>query len=252
MLFKSIFAGHGSPTSFLDDPIYVQGLQAIRPKLINPKCIIVVSAHFQTDGLYFTNNLENPLIYDFYGFPQEMYQIQYQTQGYPQIENELKNIFPNNQGVSRGLDHGSWSVLKVLFPEGNVPIVGFSLDANLDFSGHYKQAKKLWELTNNNYLIVTSGNITHNLGKMDFAGNSTSNWASEFKNKITEAIVNKDLDLLLNPYKLGEIARLAVPTQEHYLPLLYSLGNLENPGKIEFFNDYFQYGTISMTGVLSS
>lgn len=251
MNYKTIFAGHGSPTSFLDDPKYLQGLRSVRSKLVKPKCIIIVSAHFQTDGLYFTNNLDNPLIYDFYGFPPELYQIKYETKGYPEIELDLVKLFPNIKGVNRGLDHGAWSVLKVLFPEGDVPVVGFSLDANLSFEKHYQNAKKLWGLTNNDYLIVTSGNITHNLRMVNFDSNSEVSWVVEFRNKIKQAIADKNLDLLINPFSLGDIAKLAIPTPEHYLPLLYSLGNLENSTEIEFFNDYFQYGSLAMTSILA-
>jgi 4,5-DOPA dioxygenase extradiol len=247
---SSIFIGHGSPTSFLDDPKYAAGLQTVTSKLEKPKCILVVSAHWQTDGLFFTNNVQNPLIYDFYGFPEEMYEIEYQTAGYPEVSKDLKEIFPEILGIGRGLDHGAWTALKPLFPEGDVAVVQLSIDANLSFKEHYQLALKLTALKDEGYLIIGSGNITHNLREVSFDANFTVSWALDFHQQIIQAIKDKNLDLLLNPYSLGEIAYLSLPTPEHYIPLIYCLGNLTKTNNVEFFNEYFSYGSLAMTGLM--
>jgi 4,5-DOPA dioxygenase extradiol len=202
---SSIFIGHGSPTSFLDDPKYVAGLQAVAAKLLRPKCILVVSAHWQTDGLFFTNNDQNPLIYDFYGFPDSMYEIQYPTHGYPDASKDLKEILPDISGIQRGLDHGAWTALKPLFPKGDIPVVQLSLDANLSFKQHYELALKLEALKDKGYLIIGSGNITHNLRALSFDAGFTVSWAMDFHSQIIEAIKDKNLDLLLDPYSLGAL-----------------------------------------------
>ncbi|MEI6729606.1 MAG: class III extradiol ring-cleavage dioxygenase [bacterium] len=246
----SIFIGHGSPTSFLDDPKYVKGLQAVASKLEKPKCILVVSAHWQTDGLFFTNNAQNPLIYDFYGFPQEMYEIEYPTSGYPDAANDLKEIFPDISGVKRGLDHGAWTALKPLFPKGDIAVVQLSIDANLSFQQHYELALKLDALKDKGYLIIGSGNITHNLRAISFDGDFTVSWAMDFHSQIIQAIKDKNLSLLLDPHSLGEVARLSLPSSEHYIPLIYSLGNLTKTNNVEFFNEYFMYGSLAMTGLI--
>lgn len=250
MLTPSIFIGHGSPTSFLDDPKYVGGLQTVAAKLQEPKCVLVVSAHWQTDGLFFTNNIENPLIYDFYGFPDSMYEIQYPTSGYPNAQNDLKEIFPEISGIQRGLDHGAWTALKPLFPKGDIPVVQLSLDANLSFKQHYELALKLTALKDKGYLIIGSGNITHNLRAVTFDADFTLSWAEDFYLQIIQAVEDKNLDLIINPYSLGEIANLSLPTSEHYIPLIYSLGNLTKTNNVEFFNEYFMYGSLAMTGLI--
>lgn len=251
-----LFLGHGSPMNGIEDNEFVRELKKQGKQLEKPNAIIVVSAHWETNGTFVTA-MQNPrTIHDFGGFPKELYEIQYPAPGHPELAIEISE-FINPTGTVHlddkwGLDHGAWTVVKHLFPKADVPVIQLSLDYKMKPQQHYELAQQLKKLREKGVLIVGSGNIVHNLRKVDFRKiNETYgyDWAIEADSKMKKWILEGNHQNLIDFKKQGEAFNLAIPTPEHYLPLLYTLGLKDDKDNPTIFNDNPLGGSLTMTSV---
>lgn len=251
-----LFLGHGSPMNGIEDNEFVRAFKKQGQQLEKPNAIIVVSAHWETNGTFVTA-MQNPrTIHDFGGFPQALYEVQYPAPGHPELAKEISE-FINPAGTVHlddkwGLDHGAWTVVKHLFPKADVPVIQLSLDYKMTPQQHYKLAQQLKKLREKGVLIVGSGNIVHNLRKVDFRKineNYGYDWAIEADSKMKKWILEGNHQNLIEFKKQGEAFNLAIPTPEHYLPLLYTLGLKDKKDNITIFNDNPLGGSLTMTSV---
>ncbi len=249
----ALFLGHGSPMNAIEDNVFSRGWQNMGKNLPKPNAILVVSAHWETRGTQVTAMDMPRTIHDFGGFPRELFEVQYPAPGSPELAAETKKAITSTEvGLDHawGLDHGSWSVVKHLFPNADVPVVQLSLDRTQGPQYHYELAKQLNVLRRKGVLIVGSGNIVHNLGILDWRNTEGGyDWAVEANTKLKGFIADGNHQALVNYNTLGREVSLAVPTPEHYLPLLYILGLKGEKENVSFFNDQTVMGSIAMTSV---
>lgn len=251
-----LFLGHGSPMNAIEENEFVQGFKDIAATLTLPTVIVCISAHWYTKGTMVTAMEMPQTIHDFGGFPQELFDVQYPAKGDPKLASETKELLlPAEVELDEkwGLDHGAWSVIKHLYPEANVPVIQLSIDYMQPAQYHFDLAKKLASLRQKGVLIVGSGNIIHNLGLVDIANFDKDDygydWAIETRETANKLILDGDFQSLIDYDKLGEGFKLAVPTAEHYLPLIYSLGLKEETETLTLFNDKLLAGSLSMTSL---
>ena len=246
----ALFLGHGSPMNVLHDNPYNRAFRQIGDSLPMPRAILCVSAHGYGNGTWVGSSPRPKLIYDFYGFPDALYQQQYPVSGCPELAEEVCRLLPHAQlDPDMGLDHGVWTVLKPTVPNADIPVVQLSLDASLSSAEHFAQAKLLRPLREQGVLIVGSGNIVHNL-RAYRPDAPPHQWAQAFRLGINSALQQGEFDRIadyLNQW--GDDARLAAPTPEHFLPLLYVLAQHDDGQAVELFNDEIVGGTLSMTSV---
>ena len=255
-LMPVLLLGHGSPMNAIEENQFVSGFKEIAQSLPTPAAILCISAHWFTNGTKVTSMIIPRTIHDFSGFPQALYEVQYPAKGSPALANETKNLlFPTHIDLDEkwGLDHGAWSVIKHLYPQANIPIIELSIDYTKSAQYHFDLAKKLQVLRNKGILIIGSGNIIHNLRLVDFQHIDKDNygyaWAIEAKEKLYNYINNRDFQPLINYHTLSTAVQLSIPTPEHYLPLIYTLGLQQKEENILFFNDKLVGGSISMTSI---
>lgn len=249
MKMPALFIGHGSPINIIEDNSYTRSLVNLGNTLPKPEAILVVSAHWETRGTYITCSQAPETIYDFYGFPEELYKITYNPPGSPEKaalvqETASKEI---DGDYNRGIDHAAWAVLKHMYPNADIPVMEMSLDVMKLPQEHYELGRKLVSLRSQGILIIGSGNIVHNLSRINFSqlyGNNYS-WAVEFDKQIAEALVNHDHSSLIN-YDKFPYANAAAPTNEHYLPMLYVAALQEEKDVLHFTCTDMQNGSISM------
>jgi len=258
-----LFVGHGSPMNALGDNEYRRSWQALGAefdaKWPRPQLILCVSAHWLTEGWWLTAMDRPKTIHDFGGFPQELFDQQYpapsdaaaarvMAQMVRQRASEPLGLDLGLQADSWGLDHGAWAVLKPMFPAANIPVIQLSMDYGRAPDEHYALAKQLKALRVRGVLIVGSGNIVHNLRQTQrgASGSQAYDWALEFDQTIGGYLQQGNLDALQNFQKLGQLAKMAHPTHEHYLPLLYAAAAVDAREPMRFFNTSFQSGSISM------
>ena len=249
-----LFLGHGSPMNAIQETEFSKGWRTIGQSLPRPKAIICVSAHWETKGTFVTAMEKPKTIHDFGGFPQELFDVQYPAPGSPALASETKNtITSTTVGLDQqwGLDHGCWSVVKHLYPNADIPVIQLSLDYTKGPEYHYALAKELSSLRQKGILILSSGNIVHNLGIIDWQHQETGfDWAIEANTTMKKMMSTGDHKSLINYRNLGKAFQLSIPTPEHYLPLLYTLGLKEEKDTLSFFNDKTIMGSISMTSVI--
>ena len=215
-----------------------------------PKAIIVISAHWETDGIKVTSNNKQKTIHDFYGFPKELFDVQYNPEGDGKLVKRIQDIIAEvKPDDSWGLDHGSWSILKHLYPKADIPVIQLSIDKNKTPREHYEIASKLRVLRKEEILIIGSGNVVHNLAMINWNNNEAYPWAIEFNDKIKNAIITNNHDTVINYQKLSG-SKQAVPTSEHFIPLIYILGLQMNDEKADIFTDKIDIGSISMMSVI--
>lgn len=253
-----LFVGHGSPMNAIEDNEFSAGWKAIGKELPKPKAILCISAHWETNGTFVTATERPRTIHDFYGFPPELFEVQYPARGSPPIAQQTKAVIKKavaELDESWGLDHGCWSVVRRMYPEADVPVLQLSLDHNKSPRWHYELATDLAELRSKGVLIIGSGNMVHNLRMINWENpHAVHDWAAEMNAKFKELILSGNHQDLINYPSLGSAATLSIPTPEHFLPLLYVLGMFPESGlpirkaeKITFFNDKTVMGSISMT-----
>jgi 4,5-DOPA dioxygenase extradiol len=245
-----IFIGHGNPMHALHDNKFTQTLNGIQKTISKPKAILVVSAHWLTRGTYVSTNPNPKTIYDFGGFPEAMYKIKYEPVGAPGLAKELKEKIDYTKieaDNSMGLDHGAWTVLKHTYPAADIPTFQLSIDYHKPASYHFELARQLGYLRNKGVLIIGSGNLVHNLGMVDFSNaNGGYDWAVEFDSKVKELLNKGDFKSLVDYEKLGKSALLSIPTNDHYLPMLYSLGLTLLNESVSYLYEGMEAGSISM------
>lgn len=228
---------------------FADGWKAVGSSLGKPKGIVMVSAHWETRGLGVTAMERPETIHDFGGFPPALHAMQYPAPGSPELAARVAELTGAAMTDQWGLDHGTWSVLAHAWPDADVPVVQLSLNRDLDTRGHYELAKKLRPLRDEGYLIAGSGDFVHNLRTWKRDGGEAYDWATDFNEAVKAAFVRRDHEALINWVGLAENAQLSVPTDEHYLPLLYVAAQHDEGEPLSFFNDEIVGGSISMTGV---
>jgi 4,5-DOPA dioxygenase extradiol len=252
-----LFVGHGSPMNAIEDNEFVLSWKELGKSIPRPKAILCISAHWETSGTQVTAMQKPSTIHDFGGFPQELYNVQYRAPGSPELAYEVKRIVTSaNIGLDEnwGLDHGAWSVIRNIYPASDVPVIEMSLDWHLTPWSHYDLAKELAPLRKKGILIIGSGNIVHNLRMIAWDHVNEPDygfdWALRANEMFKNMISNNNHTDLINYSGLGKEVQLAVPTPDHYLPLLYSLALKEENENIMFFNDKTVMGSLSMTSIM--
>ena len=255
MKTPAIFVGHGSPMTTLEDNIYRQAWENLGKKLTKPKAILIISAHWYADKTAVSDLAQPRQIYDFYGFPEELYALKYNPPGSATLAKEvvklLSPIIEVKIDNEWGIDHGAWVPLRSFFPQADIPVVQLSIDYTKSPAMHYKIGQALRPLREQGILIIGSGDIVHNLGQIKYDADAEPYpWAKEFEEKILQHINNKEHEILINYDKIDSMTRLAVPTPEHYLPLLYILALRDKEDALEYFTNGISYGSVSMTSFI--
>ncbi|BAW80757.1 aromatic ring-cleaving dioxygenase [Candidatus Nitrosoglobus terrae] len=247
-----LFIGHGNPMNAIEQNVFHHTWKKIADQLPKPKAILCISAHWETHGIYITATEKPETIHDFYGFPKALFEAQYPALGDPDLAThvvEMLSMVGVQPDTRRGLDHGAWSILMAMYPEANIPVVQLSLDTNQPSPFHYHLAKKLLPLRKENVLIIGSGNIVHNLRMFSFYDQTPFDWALQWDEEIKQRLLAGEHESLIAYEGLGSHSKLAVPTPEHYLPLLYSIALQEEGEALSFFNNAV-LSSISMTSVM--
>jgi 4,5-DOPA dioxygenase extradiol len=243
-----LFIGHGNPMNAIEDNEYTRAWHECGRQIPRPDAILCISAHWETSGVFVTTMEQPRTIHDFYGFPPDLYKINYPAPGSAELVMKIQNLF-SEQNIrvdsEWGLDHGCWSVLYRLYPAADIPVIQLSLDKTKTAEDHYRFAKKLRSLRSEKILIFASGNMVHNLRTVVWQ-DTAFDWAVDFDQLLKKLIVLKSHDSLINYSTLGSAARLAIPTNEHYLPLLYALALQDRSDKVTFFAEKVTMGSISM------
>jgi 4,5-DOPA dioxygenase extradiol len=253
-----VFIGHGTPMNAIEDNEFSRAWKELGKALPAPEAVLCISAHWETAGTMVTSMEQPRTIHDFGGFPEALYKVQYPAPGSAWLAEEVKNAIAGSTVAfdeEWGLDHGTWSVLKHLYPEAGVPVVQLSLDYHKTPGDHYAVGKGLQALREKGILIIGSGNMVHNLGKVVFRGKDINepygfDWALE-ANELFKMLINDGRhEELVNYKNLGPSVKLAVPTPEHFLPLLYILALKEEGEELRYFNDKPVAGALSMTSLV--
>ncbi len=248
MTKPAIFFGHGSPMNALGGP-FADGWRVLGRAVGSPRAVLMVSAHWETDGAAVTAMERPKTIHDFGGFTPELHAMQYPAPGSPDLARRVADLTGATPTDQWGLDHGTWSVLAHVWPDADVPVVQLSLDRRLDARGHYDFARRLAPLRDEGVVVAGSGDFVHNLRTWKRAGGEAYPWATSFNEAVKAALLRGDHDALVDWVALAEDAQLSVPTDEHYLPLLYVTAQQRPGDEVSFFNDVIDAGSISMTGV---
>lgn len=251
-----LFLGHGSPMNAIEENQFVQGFRDIAKEIPTPKAILCISAHWFTQGTLVTS-MQNPkTIHDFGGFPKALFDVQYPALGSPELAHETIELIKPllaEEDYNWGLDHGAWSVLKHLYPDADIPVIQMSIDYTQPPQYHFDLAKKLDKLWEKGILIIGSGNIVHNLRMIDWKNINTVDfgwdWAVEAYEKTNSWIMDGNFQNLINYQNQGTFLQYAVPTPDHFLPLIYTLGLKSNNADIKLFNNHLIGGSLSMTSV---
>ena len=251
----AVFVGHGTPFSAIDPNLWTAKWGEVGASLPRPHAILSISAHWLTRGASMVTSAEMPpMNYDISGFPREIYEYRYPAPGSPVVARDVAQALHGGIDVfgdaEWGFDHGTWLVLKYMYPKADIPVLQLSIDYSRPPAFHYELAKRLRTLRSKGVLILGSGNVVHNLGERGGTGVSPNprDWAIEFDRRISTAVMRGDHTPAINFLELGELARQAHPSHDHFLPLLYSLGLASPNGEVSTFNDGFQWPGISMRG----
>lgn len=252
----ALFVGHGSPMYAIEENEFAHQWRSLGQVYPRPKAIIAISAHWETQGTQVTAMAQPPTIHDFGGFPRELYELQYPAPGNQSLASELietvhtTEVLPDQRW---GLDHGTWSVLRRMYPQADIPTVQLSLDYRKTPRQHYDLAKELSVFRNKGVMIVGSGNIVHNLRQVAWDKSDKESygydWAIEANEMVKKLILEGDHNSLIEYRKLGSAMQLAAPTPDHFLPLLYILALQERGNSLSFFNDKAVMGSLSMTSL---
>ena len=251
-----VFIGHGSPMNAIEDNQFSRTWAKFGKEIPKPKAVLVVSAHWLTNGTFVTAMEQPRTIHDFGGFPQELFNVQYPAKGNPELAAETSKLITSTTvGLDHewGLDHGTWSVVKHMYPNADIPVLQLSIDYNKPAQYHYDLAQQLKSLRSKGVLIIGSGNMVHNLRMVAWDKMQEPeygfDWAIEMNTIFKEKIGNRDVQSLIAYEKLGAAAKLAIPSPDHYYPLIYSLALQDKQDEISFFNDKLVGGSLNMTSV---
>jgi len=249
-----LFIGHGSPMNGIEDNEFSQRWEKMATEIPTPKAVLVVSAHWFTRGTHITAMEHPETIHDFGGFPKALFDVRYPAPGDPKLAKETAAMVHSttvNPTHDWGLDHGTWTVVRHMYPEAAIPVLQLSIDYSKGPRHHYELAKELEGLRKKGVLIIGSGNMVHNLGLVswDMIKGGGYDWANEMNDKFKTLILSNDHSSLIEYERLGKEAMLAIPTPEHYLPLLYTLALKDKDEAVTFFNDKAIGGSLTMTSV---
>lgn len=250
----AVFLGHGNPMNAIERTPFHASWERLGKLLPRPKAVLCISAHWEAPGVRVTSSQRPETIHDFHGFPKELFAVEYPAHGDPELVRRVGALLHGHEVVldsERGLDHGAWGVLRPMYPAADVPVVQLSLDTRQPIQFHYDLARKLSPLRDEGFLILGSGNIVHNLSAFSYDDPVAAAWAVEFNDAVKQKLLSCDRQALINYGGLSAHAALAVPTVEHYLPLIYILGVQRGTDRVEFMDDVV-LSAISMTSVLIS
>lgn len=249
-----LFVGHGSPMNAIENNEYTRGWAEIAAKIPKLKAILPISAHWYTDGTKTNDSPKPTTIYDMYGFPEELYQVVYGAPGAPEMAHLTQNLITKAVTIDNtwGIDHGTWSVLHRMYPAADIPVFQLSIDLNGPPESHYQIGQELQSLRDQGVLIFGSGNIVHNLSRVNWELDGGYPWADTFDAYIKDKILNHQHQDVINYHLAGESSQLAFFTPEHFYPILYVLGAAGDDDNITVFNDSCTLGSISMTSYLIS
>jgi 4,5-DOPA dioxygenase extradiol len=248
-----LFIGHGSPMNAIEDNKFSRTWRKIAEKIPRPKCILCISAHWLKYGVSVTSNITPKIIYGFYGFPDKLYKVKYPVRGSKEYASIVKDAIRSvdvSLDDSWGIDHGTWSVLVHMYPDADIPVIQLSIDPDMKTEKHYAIGKELMKLRSQGVLIIGSGNIVHNLGMIDWNGTPYP-WAVDFDDYVKSALEKNDFSKLIN-YEKHPSSSHAVPTNDHYLPLLYVIGasDASDAEKPKFYCEKIAYGSLAMRCVV--
>jgi 4,5-DOPA dioxygenase extradiol len=251
-----LFVGHGSPMNAIEDNPWSRGFRSLASLIPEPKAIVAVSAHWFVPGTFLTGNARPETIHDFGGFPEPLYEVQYPAPGEPDLAKRISRLIGETRASLRtdwGLDHGTWSVLRHFRPEADLPVIQLSIDERMRPADHLALGRMLAPLREEGVLVMGSGNLVHNLrqafGSLRAGDLSTPGWAAQFDSDLTSAIHQHDEAYLTGALD-GSAGRMAHPTPDHYLPLLYAVGAADPGDPVRFPIEGFDLGSISMRAVL--
>ncbi|MFN8166941.1 MAG: 4,5-DOPA dioxygenase extradiol [Bacteroidia bacterium] len=251
-----LFVGHGSPMNAIESNSFSETWKKLPLEIPRPKAVLCVSAHWLTRGTSVTAMEHPETIHDFGGFPKELFDVQYPAPGNPSLAIQTKNLIKSTAVTENhdwGLDHGTWSVVKQMYPDASIPVLQLSIDFYKPASYHYALAQELMSLRKKGVLIIGSGNMVHNLGMVDWTRLKEENygydWALELNQIFKDKILKWQHQELMNYESLHKAAKLAIPTPDHYYPLMYILGLADKKDSISFFNDQAVGGSLTMTSV---
>lgn len=255
-LMPVLFIGHGSPMNGIEDNEFSQRWTQMAKEIPVPKAVLVVSAHWFTRGTHITAMDFPETIHDFGGFPQALFDVQYPAPGNAELAKETAAIIHTTDvGLAHdwGLDHGTWTVVRRMYPEANIPVLQLSIDYTKPPQYHFDLAKEIYALRKKGVLIIGSGNMVHNLRMVSWEKINTPgfgfDWALKMNDTFKELISSGTHDKLIKYESLGREAMLSIPTPEHYLPLLYTLALQGKSDAVSFFNDKAVAGSLTMTSV---
>ncbi|MDR6562784.1 MULTISPECIES: 4,5-DOPA dioxygenase extradiol [unclassified Arcicella] len=249
------FIGHGSPMNGIENNQFSQQWASLANDFPEPTAVIVISAHWLTRGTFVTAMEKPRTIHDFGGFPQALFDVQYPAKGSLAVAEETKKLITKTEvhlDHEWGLDHGTWTIIRHIYPKANIPVLQLSIDYHQSPQYHYELAQELAVLRRKGVLIIGSGNMVHNLRMVDFRridGAYGYDWTIEMNEKFKKNIAENNHKPLINYESMGEAAKLAIPTPDHYYPLLYILGMQEKNEEVSFFNDVPVGGSLTMTSV---
>lgn len=252
-----LFVGHGSPMNIIDDNRWSRGFSALRDLVPKPTAILSVSAHWFVDGTYLTADARPKTIHDFSGFPRALYEIEYPASGDVELVRRVRGLLGEERAALStewGFDHGTWSVLKWMFPGADIPVVQLSIDRRLEMRRHYELARSLAELRNDGILILGSGNAVHNLrdafGRMRTGSTETPDWASRFDDTVKQVVTQHHTATLLDLCPNTDDGRMSHPTPDHFIPLIYAYAATDENDHVRFPTEGFDLGSISMRNVV--
>lgn len=247
-----LFIGHGSPLNAIEQNKYTTKWEQIASEFPKPKAILSISAHWYTDGSRINDATQPKMIYDMYGFPNELYEFKYPAKGSPELSHQAKNAIkqPVTIDNSWGIDHGTWSILCKMYPQADIPVVQLSIDKNIGPQEAFEIGRNLADLREDGILLIGSGNIVHNLSLVDWDMAGGYEWANEFDESIKSKITLRNYSDVMNYKSVGASSKLAFTTPDHFYPIFYILGASSTDDKLTIFNDSRTMGSLSMTSYM--
>ncbi|MGN7414966.1 DODA-type extradiol aromatic ring-opening family dioxygenase [Paenibacillus sp. SAF-068] len=251
-MMPSLFIAHGAPSLALEENAYTEFLQKLGHELPKPKAIVLFSAHWESTTQLVSSVANYETIYDFGGFQPELYQIKYPAQGQAETTAEVERLLaeagiPVQTDDVRGLDHGAWVVLRLLYPDADIPVVALSVNRYLTGEQQYQVGQALASLREQDILVIGSGGTVHNLRRLNWESNGVDPWASEFDNWLHDKLVSWDTESLFSYDTLAPSAQAAVPTPEHFVPLLLAMGAGDQNKQASLLFKAYQYGNLSLS-----
>ena len=249
-----LFVGHGNPMNAILDNDITRNWARIGANLPDPQAFVIISAHWLTQGTRVTDAPKQPIIYDMYGFPDELYQVSYEADGSPTVAETLRKAFLQYEAQldgTWGLDHGTWSVLKHMAPSPTVPVLQISLDVRQSLEELTEMFRLLKPLREKGVIFIGSGNLVHNLGMLNFTDDQVFDWAEEFDAKASEQMSSHNLKVLTTPHKMTSAAFYAVQFDDHYRPMLAAMALLDGKEELTYFNEVIELGSIGMRSFIA-